>query len=320
MDCKTVEDKYLSSDDLKRLYDCGIKTTMMFDLPMQSISPSQDVYNFKLVDEYAERAWKIGFKTLFHAFREVPHWIPSDWCAVTKSGTVRSLSPWCEPAIEFLLSFYQKMHDRYTIDDKSLVINNYFTDGETMFLNEAAFYDKYALASFRSRWNFPPDSGFIPTPLSQQTEIWLEETYINLLLSQQHILSHSPSQEIFTSLHPAIATFGYYGNGNQWIPDLLFAYQSVFPSSPIFHILYTWIQWPHLWPTLNSWSSKYNTNLIGGAEGASGILSTTPHAIQNNLRSLIIAPCHPMWHQPHVTNDMASNILAAQKIWEANHA
>ena len=121
-------------------------------------------------------------------------------------------------------------------------------------------------------------------------------------------------------LHIAIAHFNnLYGNGCNWIEDILQAYVDNLPGVKINHIYYTWTQWEQYWKQMNSWRQRFNENVFGGAEYAEGLPQTTPRAIANGLRGQILAPCYPGLHD-HIEQWMLDNIQASIATWNSSKA
>jgi hypothetical protein len=109
-------------------------------------------------------------------------------------------------------------------------------------------------------------------------------------------------------LHPAIGDMqNLYGNGCNWIAEILSHLHKNLPHIQINHIYYTWVQWRQYWNKMNTWKIAFDENVFGGAEYCEGLPTTTPLALQNGLRGLIVAPCYPNIHD-HVEPWMLENI------------
>jgi len=306
---------HISDESMKQLRDVGVQTTMPFDCKWGEFEPSNGAYNWRYYDEYVAKAERCGLKTLLFTPTHYPDWFPDDWYVwdVHRKVHKEALSPWCEEAQAANSEFNKLLIDRYA-SESVMVISAQLRCGETVLLNEAAFYDPHAVKSFKRVYG----SDSQPVPGDPATEDWLETSYVQMLVDQQRILRDNQSQhEIWMMLHPAIADFpGLYGNGNKWIESILHALKYTLEPVTINHIYYTWIQWQQYWPIMNSWRQRFDENVFGGAEYAEGLPITTPHAINQGLRGQIIAPCYPGIHdklQPW----MLENIRNAQSQWLA---
>lgn len=303
---------HISDDDMRRLRDVGIQTTLPFDCKWGEFEPTRGAYNWRYYDEYVAKAERCGLKTLLFDATHYPDWFPDDWYVWDSNSQVHkeALSPWCTEAQEACNEFTQRLIDRYT-SDRCMVASAHLRCGETVLLNEAAFYDPHARASFKQIYGSDAE----PVPMDPATEDWLEQSYIDMLVNHQQVLASQPEHEIWVMLHPAIANFaGLYGNGNKWIESILLNLKTQLEPVTINHIYYTWIQWQPYWQMMTSWRARFDERVFGGAEYAEGLPITTPHAIQQGLRGQILAPCYPGIHD-HVEPWMLDNIRVAQSLW-----
>ena len=314
MDIPTVTGQLLDDEDLKKLHDAGIRTAQMFYHDWNVIEPTPGAYNWDPIDRYLERLQRNGFKALIMTPTWGCAWFPDSWCAMTAHGKALDergfgvLSPWNDAAQAHLIGYYQALAARYNKPGQSMVINAQQTSGETFFLNEPAYYDTCALGSYQE---YTGNAG-IPTPKDPDTEQWLFESLLNMLLGQNKVLCES-SGEVWMMQHPAIADFNLYGNGNQWIGQFLTAYRATFPEAQINQIYYTWVQWAGYWARMNFWRDTFKTNVWGGAEYCEGLVSSVPAAIANGLRGLLIGPCHPFTGHEHIEPWMVTAIKVAYK-------
>jgi hypothetical protein len=186
-----------------------------------------------------------------------------------------------------------------------MLVSSQLGCGETVYLNKPAFYDPEAIASFKAFVG----TDRIPDQNDPDTTRWLLESYLKTTLHQQTILTELQSHdEIFVMLHPAIGDMAnLYGNGCNWITEILDNLHDNLPNIQINHIYYTWVQWKQYWGKMNSWRNTFNENVFGGAEYCEGLPTSTPLALQNGLRGLIVAPCYPSIHD-HVESWMLENI------------
>lgn len=301
---------HIPLDDLKKLREVGIQTTLPFRCIRKELETAPGVYNWRYFDDYVNQAFKAGMKTiLFTTTHGFPDWLPDDYFVKCDDGVHReALSPWNAEAQEDNNAFNQKLVDRYA-SKYCLIASSQLSVGETVLLNKPAFYDPAAVKSYQEF----TESDDLPTPGDPRTETWLLESYIKMLVSQQSLLARQ-CNEIFIMLHPTIKDMGFYGNGCNWIDEILYALTRQIPGVQVNHIYYTWIQWPMYWPLMNSYRAKYQENIFGGAEYAEGLPTTTPAAIGQGLRGQIIAPCYPGIHE-HIEPWMIENIKTAQKQW-----
>lgn len=312
MDINTIEEKLMTPDDLKAFRDAGIRTAEGFQLNWDWVEPEKGVYNWRYLDDYVERVLGCGMKAILKCYTFGPPWLPDAWCVKIASGIAHGcVSPFNEEAVGYALEFYKKVRDRYNQPGKVLVFNSWFSNGETMFSNEPAWFDDAAIASYQKMYGADarPEVG---NPLS---EAWLKKTLIDFMVAQTQILGENETKEVHTCLHPAIADFpGLYGNGNAWIEDLIAEYHRL--GFVTHHLYYTWIQWGYLWGKMREWARKYNEQMWGGAEGAQNVMTTTPFAIENGLRGLYIGPLHPFYQYKHAEGWMLENIRKANDRWE----
>ena len=305
----TYEDPhtFLTLDDYKALYDAGISTAYFCNTHWALAEPELNVYDWSLVDREVEKLRKAGFKIMINCYTDAPRNFREDWYVRIQAGFIAgAISMWNEEALEHTEKFYRLMKDRYKADDL-LVVNSWLTDGETIYLLEPAWYDDAALYDYQTHYG----STAVPAFGDAQTEAWLKESYIKLMMRWANILVDNPWRELWTMLHPAFTTNMY--SGGQWIEDVLQAYSTL--TDNINHIYYTWVQWSNLYPTMQTWRDKYHTIDWGGAEYAEGLVYTTPLAISNGLRGQIINPCHPFTKYDRVYPWMVENIKDALLKW-----
>ncbi len=303
---------HIPLDDLKKLSDVGVRTTLPFQCIWDEIETAKGVYDWSYFDNYVNNATKAGMKTiLFTPTAGYPSWFPDEYFVWCEDGVHReALSPWNDEAQEVYFDFVDRLTKRYSSRNHCMVVSSQLSVGETVLLNVPAFYDPAAVKSFQQF----ADTDQMPAKGDNQTEVWLRESYIKLIIRQQAFLADTQWREIFVMLHPAIADFGFYGNGNNWIEEILFELKTQLEPVNINHIYYTWIQWSQYWWIMNKWRDQFDEHVFGGAEYAEGLPMTTPAAIQNGLRGQIIAPCYPGIHDK-LESWMVENIRTAQNQW-----
>ena len=309
---------HIPAEGLKQLHDCGVRTVMPFQFIWNEMEPEQGKMDWSYLDNYVNTACKAGMKCiLFTATAGYPDWMPDSYFVHTpaRGGTTdyhvnrAALSPWNPEAQQVNNDLNRRIMKRYS-SKYCLVVNSQLSVGETVLLNEPAFYDPMAIQSYRQY----SDTDEIPNPADAMTNNWLLDSYLKMLVEQQTILAQNEFKEIFVMLHPAIADMGFYGNGCNWIEEILNELTRKIEGVKINHIYYTWIQWHQYWAKMNYWRSRFNENVFGGAEYAEGLPTTTPLAIQNGLRGQIIAPCYPEIHD-NLEPWMLENISRAQAQW-----
>ena len=310
--------KHIDEDGLKQLHGVGIQTTMPFTCIWKEIETEKGVYDWSYLDDYVNRAARVGMKTiLFTPTHGYPDWFPDDYFVQTRNEEGHNvvqrgvLSPWNWEALGELNHFNKLMMKRYS-SSRCLVASSQLSCGETVLLNEPAFYDPLAIKSYQ---HFA-DSEDLPSKDDAMTNVWLLDSYQKMLVYQQSLMAQNEFREIFLMLHPAIADMtGLYGNGCNFIEEILAELTRSIADVKINHIYYTWIQWPQYWGYMSYLRDRFHENVFGGAEYAEGIPTTTPHAIANGLRGQIIAPCYPGVHDHGVEDWMLQHIDAGQKLW-----
>lgn len=312
---------HIPLEGLKQLHDCGVRTTLPFQFIWNEMEPEQGKMDWSYLDNYVNNACKAGMKCiLFTATAGYPDWMPDSYFVQIsdKQGGYKplraALSPWNPEAMQVNNDLNKRIMKRYS-SKYCLVANAWLTCGETVLLNEPAFYDPYAIQSYQQY----TDTDDIPNSADTATNNWLLDSYLKLITEQQTILAQNEFKEIFLMLHPAIADMGFYGNGCNWIEEILSELTRKIEDVKINHIYYTWIQWYQYWSKMNYWRSRFNENVFGGAEYAEGLPTTTPLAIQNGLRGQIIAPCYPEIHDK-LEPWMLENIRIAQSAWMQSKA
>ena len=309
---------HIAEEGLKKLRDVGIQTTMPFECDWSEIEVKQGEYDWQYLDDYVNRAARVGMKTILYTpMHGYPSWFPNEYfvqCRDAEGNYVvhrEALSPWNWEALGELNDFNKLMMERYS-SSRCLVANSQLSCGETVLLNEPAFYDPAAIKSFHDF----SDSEDLPDKDDPMTNTWLLDSYQKMLVYQQSLIAQNEFKEIFIMLHPAIADMtSLYGNGCNFIPEILGELKRKIAGVKINHIYYTWIQWNMYWNLMSYWGQLFGEDVFGGAEYAEGIPTTTPYAIQNGLRGQIIAPCYPGIHDHGVEEWMLNHIRMGQNMW-----
>jgi hypothetical protein len=67
---------------------------------------------------------------------------------------------------------------------------------------------------------------------------------------------------------------------------------------------------------MNRWKNQYNEQVFGGAEYAAGVVDSTKAAIEQNIRGLLIGPCHPYTGYRRIEPWMLDKIQEACQLWQ----
>ena len=121
---------HITEDDLRKLRDVGIQTTMPFLCLWNEIEPTPNHYDWKYLDDYCNRAARVGMKViLFTCTGGYPDWMPDDYFVQCKlpDGTYKvhreALSPWSVEAMQMNNDFTRKLMQRYSCDNILLAIS-----------------------------------------------------------------------------------------------------------------------------------------------------------------------------------------------------
>lgn len=317
MDIPNIDGHLFSEEELRALRDAGVRTTMMFGNDINLCNPSDGVYAWEIIDGYVERATRCGLNVMIPTYTQAPLWGPDHWYAHTRAGILRGLiSPWSAAGQEYLLNHYQMLVDRYASRTVAIV-NTQLTNGETILINEAAYYDAAAAQSYHDEYG----SSFWPNRDTREgderTDAWMRKSYLSMMQTQARVLSTQPAQLMFSAIHPAIADFGLYGNGNKWYADLLAMYRDTYPEHDIVWVLYTWAQWSYYHPIVRALKDSLGLRVYGGAEYAEGLPGNTPIAIEAGIDGQFLGPCHPFTGHRAILPFMLENIRAAIGQWNS---
>ncbi len=316
MDLPTVAGQLISNPDLSLLGQAGIKTVMYFVNAWEDTEPEPGRVDWSVIDRYIDRVLTCGMqRVILPAYTAGPTWAPEAWYVRTAAGVATGvLSPWNRAAQEYSNQRLETMVKRYrSYDGQVLVVNTQLTHGETILLNEPAWYGQDALASFRRFTGLNE-----PCKNTEPTESWLRQSYLEMLLDQQQILIDNPTRTLYTAVHPMIASFpGLYGNGCNLYRDILQSYAAM--QAEIIWVLYTWVQWSNLWGEQRQLSQTYPTlQIFGGAEYAEGLPNTAPAAVQAGIRGQFIGPLHPFTNHTQLEPWMLDNLAHAMELWKSN--
>ena len=300
----------LPADDIKALVDAGIRTAMVFNFDWDTVEPVQGQRNWQYFEDRVGLLNDCGMKTLVQCFTFIPKWVPDDWCVKTSNGTVmRMISPWNFNAYHYAMNFITEHTMKFNIPGKSMSINSWLTDGETLFPNEPCVYDDCAVGVFIDQYGHPPAVGVYDHEIAEFTL----EAQVALFSDIQSTFGFNANKEIWHALHPALA--GFHGNGCDNIETILSVVKQRMPELSINHLYCTWVQWSNYWSLMTDWKNRFGEKIWGGAEYAEGVVNTSRIAIEQGARGLLIGPCHPYTGHRRIEPWMLQNIKTAGDMW-----
>jgi len=308
MDSPTYEGARLPEEDLKKLVDAGIRTGMIFYVNWNVIEPTQGTRDWSYFDELITTMNGAGMKAILQVCTRYPEWMPSEWMLRDTFQEHRVPSFWNPDAWAYSLDFIKEAQARYNIPGKSMTMNSWLSDGETLFPNSVCVYDAYAQRAFAEQYERSPEMA-----MDGQVDEFLKAAQIKMLMELQAIHIENENREIWHVLHPALA--GYHGNGCAYIEDYLIAERAAWPDAVINHLYCTWVQWGGEWPLMESWRDKYGEQIWGGSEYAENVVSSTRVAIERGIRGLLIGPTHSFTGHKRVEPWMLLNIKESLKLW-----
>jgi hypothetical protein len=307
MDIPLESGRSLTLDDLKALRDAGIETAWLYGMKMDA--------PLSVIDDRLNQYRQAGLKCLLPLWHKQTATCPASWYLQTRDGRrVDILSPWNTEAMALYNDSLLKMRDAYTADDCQ-VVSCWITDGETVLIDQPAYYDQAALASHaREVGGYPlPDAYNHP-----EGTCWLKQTYTRILVEQQRILMDTPWREIWYMLHRMIATYpDSHCDGCDYIDDYLTAFTELKPAS-INHISYTYFpHGPNYWRMIDRDRERWHINEWVGAEYAEGLRDGNGElAARQGLRGLFIGPTHPYTHHGGIEPWMLAEIKKAAGLWD----
>lgn len=278
MDITGYGDGHFTNHDLTMLHDAGIRTLWYIDVDWNKLEPARGKYNWADLDAYVENANKHGFKVILSCYRSPIQWADDSWYIWSMVGPHKDcISPWSREGTDYMFNFLRKMKERYTTP-YSQVINSHLVNGEWI-LPDAQIYSG-------------PEQKLV-----RQNEI--HDMFTWMMIEQTRILASNPWREAWTMLHPYLVP-------DEWVEEISSKYANL--GFNVMHMYFTWRQWQPIWPFMDKLKQKYCETVFGGAEWASGIVETTPHAIQHGLRGLLCGPTHPFTKETEVKPWMVENI------------
>jgi hypothetical protein len=299
----------LPAEDIRALVKAGVTTAMLFNVNLDTIEPVQGKRDYSYYQDRVKLLLDCGMKVMIQCFTFLPSWIPEEWKVKDRFGaTYNMLSPWNIQAMQYLYSVVEDMVFMFE-SERSMAINSILTDGETLFPNEVCIYDEAA------RGNFITNFGRYPIdPLGLEEVAFLRNSQIQLMVNLQRMFKDNRYSDVWLALHPALS--GYRGNGCEHTEEMLGAIKYQIPCANINHLYCTWRQWTGLYPLMNNWKNAYNERVFGGAEYAAGVVDSTKVAIEQNIRGLLIGPCHPFTGYRRIEPWMLDKIQEACQIWQ----
>lgn len=281
MDVTGYADGHFTDHDLDLLYQAGIRTLWSIDVDWNAIEPAKKQYNWSGLDSYMEKATRHGFKVILNCYRQPIQWASDHWYIWSMMGVHKDcISPWSREGVDYMLNFYRKMKERYTTPT-SLVINSHLINGE---------------------WMLPDCQIYSGADQKRMRDQDIHDMFMWMMVEQTRILGDNPWKEAWVMLHPHLVP-------DEWVEEIVSRYTNL--GFKVNHMYYTWAQWVEIWPWMDRLRQKYNENVFGGAEWASGILDTAPKAIGRGLRGLLCGPTHPFTYETEVKPWMVSNIQQA---------
>lgn len=297
----------LPREDIEKMVEAGIKTALICHVDWNAIETFKGERDFSYYDERVQLLKECGMNVLIDCFTHIPKWMPDEWKVKGRAGNVINMvSPWNVEAMDYTVEFIKQMICRYE-SETSMAINSWLTDGETLFPNEVCIYDDAARGVFSEMYGRQPDD-----PLGEEERQFLLSSQVALMRQLTNMFKTNRYSDMWTALHPALG--GYTGNGCEFIPQILDAIHS--PCVHLNHIYFTWRQWTNYYPLMNEWKEHYQVNVFGGAEYCEGVVDSTRAAIEQNIRGLVIAPCHPFTGHLRIEDWMLDNIREACQIWQ----
>ena len=304
----------LSLDDLKKLYDAGIRTCIEYP-EWNRIETAQGIYNFSSIEVILTKNRMAGMKTILAVPGPfLPAWIPNEWRYRYSDGAYNtaSVSCWNDEASDYQKQFFQKLIEMYKAPDVMFILSEHDT-GESM-MPSYAFYDNSAKTSFKLRYGDIIEMNFD----NQETKTWLEESIITHLLKMQKVF-YPQFNEIWDA-HQWLIAQKNPASVNYAQPELLKAYRDVFGKDMSLVLLqYTYFDDSH--PSENvtyvdMLKNTYNCEVIAEAMFCAGLPVTTPKSIEKGFRGQIVCPTHPHVHQKHLDNNMINAISNSCRQWK----
>lgn len=284
----------IPSDDCKRLRDAGIKTAIKY-VQWHLIEPAEKEFQWDILDSEVNKWLDADVKVLLSTYQTVPQWFPENWYAKNKYGVIlrSSISAFNMEAQQYANAFIKKVVTRYP-NDHVCAFNAQLTNGETIYHNEAAYYDDCAKRDYIYTYG-SMDTQF-DNPESQNIDAWLMRTYINMLLKQQEVFVKTPHKDLWTALHPAIRTWTHLKcNGNKYAHEIFTRYRINFPDSIIHQILYTFF--PHgngiMQMAVDDAKAVGGMRIFAGSEYVEGLQTNLDTMRRYGLSGFVTAPIHP---------------------------
>lgn len=299
----------MTEDDIKQLYDCGIRTAVKY-VQWHCIEPQKGVYDWSQLDRQVDKWTRNGVKILLNTPMTTVQWAPDNWYAKNRYGAIfkSSFSAFNMEAQDYQLGFLRTIMKRYP-QDMVCAFNGQITQGETVYHNEPAYYDDCAKEDFVKVYGVIGPQ--FDNPNNPEIDKWLHDAYISMLLKQQMVLAETPHKEIWTALHPVLRMqANLQCNGNKYYYDIFQAYRWKMPDSQIYQILYTY--WPHgnrCWQQAREDATIFNIKVFVGSEYCAGLDQNTDAMMQQGyLSGFITSPIHPFTKIPRMEQCLFDSI------------
>jgi len=301
-------------DELKKFFDCGIRTVMWCG-PFWDSYLSDDFQTFhpEYIDNYLNKVYKSGMKAIIPLWQKQSTKYTQDYYVRRKEGTVFGmLSPWNPEARRRNNELFVKVRDEYT-SDNCIIVNGQAENGERVLLNSAAYYDDCAVKHWQQDHSGRPES------LTETGANWLKKFYTDLLLEQQKLVMEGQHHEIWYMLarYKALKLIQNQ-HGCNWIDDYLATWKTLNPVC-INHINFNYFNYGASWyPVIQKEMDDWGVHEWVGAEYCEGLRSGNGlQAVKNGLRGLILGPCHPFTNHETVEPWMLTEIKKTIKAFEA---
>jgi hypothetical protein len=315
MDLPKCTGEMINLSELGAMRSVGIKTALVTQSAWSITEPSPNGgIDFGYIDRRVDTLHEAGYKTLIASSTEHPYWFPLEWYGkMSNNGRLNAFCVWNTEAQKRYLEYFVKIRDHFNNNTDTLVYDCHVSLGEAIYGLYPAYYNPLAIKSFQDRWQTTD----LPTPREPRTDLWLKESYVQMMMDQQSIMVDNHWREIWTSIHPEIANQGdFFTSGVSFIDDIYTEYAKL-PGVSIHQIWYTWIQHGGVYPLYRQYKNKFNLQVFGGAEYCEGLSQTVPLAIKEKNRGLIFGPLHPFTGHKQLEVWMLEKIIWANEQFAA---
>lgn len=285
----------VSPDDLKRLREIGVKTSIEY-LGWQDVAREDGSFDWSWIESIVEPLLQADIKVLLGvSWDHGPRWFPKDWYLHDATGNLFTgwcyeyvVSPWCPPVVEKLSEFIKAVCDRWS-SEQVLCYRGAIHGGEVMYPETPdwvpSYFDPWAIQDFQAYYGsqakptYPPD---------EATNAWLYGTSRQMLLREQAIF-YKYRPELWTAMHYAFGVQLYTGNQHQ---RLLYGdMRKAFPEMDHQTICFTYFE-PVQGLDKFREDARNGMKIWSGSEYCEGLLQNTDAAIAAGFRGFITGPVH----------------------------